>query len=696
MDTNLISLLNVLVEPPGDLIFHLVVCLALILLMGITLRNLKISQSGIQHKQTLIGCGVILFFQLLLFGLRPINLDYSFNASSFYPLIERLAATLTIPWLVWIFTDHKKHTIPIYLIVILSCTLIILAGVSIIVMPRLTQLANFNHFLLDLLWQFIALVLALSSLVLVVFNPPPQQSVIILILLLFTSGHTTQILLHANLQWNMSAIRFAQTLSLPWTLVLTQCFSQTKSKAYITNDEEAPIEIESLSKTKPALVNQLLKIGLTDTIDQKYQAIAQALSLSVIADICYLVRIQTEGEKIDILAGYDLIRETFLNPDTLSVEDLPHIMTAWQANQLIEALPSREKSRDAVTLAKLLHYHSVGNLFAYPLSLSDNSSVGGVIFLSPYTRKTWDIKIRHLMDEIKVSLGQVLFAPSDEIQASSSAQQVQQQIDLLVKEQQQLRQNLTEKETLIREKETIIQDQKARFQIEKIQTTASIDQLQSHIKELSSVVSAQKKNVDQMEQLKNEIRQLTNEKEQLKLTLRQANTTIKDLQTQTGQTGPIRLSLDSQIISLDSIAANIRLQVASQLKKKDIDLEINNPDGRLMIKTDPELLQTALLELITNAIKASAPGGTIRLDQKLSLEMGMLIIQVTDFGDGLSQVEQTALFSGQHDIIPGIGDVQTIRKAIRAIRVLNGKIWLKSKKASYTTFRFQIPVRIID
>ena len=93
---------------------------------------------------------------------------------------------------------------------------------------------------------------------------------------------------------------------------------------------------------------------------------------------------------------------------------------------------------------------------------------------------------------------------------------------------------------------------------------------------------------------------------------------------------------------------------------------------------------------------ASEPGGRISLEQLLSLEMGMLTVQVTDYGEGLTQTEQTALFSAQHETIPGIGSVPAIRNAIRAIRVLNGKIWLKSKKASYTTFRFQIPVRIID
>jgi sensor histidine kinase regulating citrate/malate metabolism len=62
----------------------------------------------------------------------------------------------------------------------------------------------------------------------------------------------------------------------------------------------------------------------------------------------------------------------------------------------------------------------------------------------------------------------------------------------------------------------------------------------------------------------------------------------------------------------------------------------------------------------------------------------------------LTQTEQATLFSADQQIVPGIGSVQSIRDAIRAIRLLNGKIWLRSKKGAFTTFRVQLPVRIID
>jgi signal transduction histidine kinase len=692
MGLNLSAFLLILTKPPADLIYHLVVSLAIILTGGIALYVRKESPKENQSHHTLIGCSILLLLQILIFGLRFINP----NNFPLFPLIERSAGILTVVWLIWTFAFDDKLTILTVFNIILSIALSIIVGVSLLINLNSEFILSLLLFIGDLLWQCIAIGFALIGILLAVMKRPHHWGVMILILILISLGHIFQILLHGKLQYTMGAVRLAHTLSLPWVLTLIQRCQKDQDRAPLVEIEKPDGMHEQPVDTKPALIDLLLKINITQSGEEKKQAIMRALSLSVVADVSYLIGIPEETDKLHIIAGYDLIREVDLKPDTLVREDLPQIMTAWQANQALVLSQTDSGSRDRNTLAMLLKYHEIGNLFAYPLGLADDPLVGGIIFLSPYTGKEWGERTRQLMDEIQATLSKVLFMPDPHEETWLALNQTQLQVDALSKQHERLRQALTEKESLINEKENIIKELKARYQIEKMETVSSQERMKARIIELTTQLSIQQNVLNQLEQLKTEIRQLTSEREQLNLALSRANTMVKDLQTQTGQTGPIRLSIDSQIISLDSIAANVRLRVATPLAQKNIDLEINNPDGRQMIKTDPELLQTALLELLTNAIIASQPGGTIRLDQKLSLEMGMLTIQVTDFGDGLTQTEQSDLFSGQHETIPGIGNVESIRAAIRAIRVLNGKIWLKSKKASYTTFRVQIPVRIID
>lgn len=750
MATTLSSLLNILAKPPGDLLYHLVVCLALMVTVGFTLINRENLQKGYHLKKFLIGFGVLLMLQLILLGLRSFNTEASIRTSNFYPLMERLLSTLTIIWLVWALFDAEQDYIPTDLYIILSFTLILLAVVSIFANPILVYLSIFNPLTMDLIWQYIAIVLVIIGLVLAFFTNPSQAKIMILILVLLASGHILQIFLAHEMRWYMGAVRLAQLVSLPLLFLFVKRASASYEQEQLSIDEleslftEIKVKIQqvydnllskfdsaksaSLSRvkaltqqtektngltehpeiesekgyaemtidTKPALVKQLLKISLAHTTEEKYQAIVQALSLSVVADICFLVKIPERTQKLHVITGYDLIRETFYKPDTLVRDDLPNIMSAWNAHEPLELSHDQSTARDMLTLSSLLKYHSAGNLFAYPLGLPEQLLVGGVIFLSPYTGKRWGVKVRQLMDEIEVTLARILSRPDPKEKARLAFNQVQVQMNALMDETVSLRTALAEKEAQVREKETTIKELKAKYQIEKMETVSSFERMKRKIAELTSQVSLGQGAGSQLEQLQIEIRQLTREQEQMRIALNRANGMIKELQTEAGQTGPIRLSLENQIISLDSIAANIRLRVGSQIQRKDLVLEIHNPDGRQMIKTDPELLQTALHELLINAIRASKPGGTIKLEQKLSLEMGMLIIQVTDYGEGLTQAEQTALFSAQHEAVPGIGDVQSIRNAIRAIRVLNGKLWLKSEKTSFTTFRFQIPVRIID
>lgn len=800
MATNLSTILNILAKPPGDLVFHLVVGLALIITGGYAIIKLGKTKEGSQQRSFLIGCGILILLQLGLFGFRANNTGTTFVAVNFFQFYERMTATLTILWLIWAFFDDEERILTTDLNLLLSFALIVLAVASVFVRPRVMYMDMFNPLLLDVIWQTIALVLITLGLLLAFFTKPLEYKTLVAILTVLGVGHFIQILLVAFTNWQMGAVRLAQMITMPalYTVVkplsgkvrqaqqrkatikpfiaqakaksmakkqtkaqsktqaitqakgqaTTEVKAQAKSKAKTRNKakvkfnpitrlqqlikgptttsdsstsdridylkqrlqpkprnthipnppEPSPAggNIEMTADTKPALVNSLLEISLSPTRDERYQAIVRALSLSVVSDICYLIEISESQDKLHVLTGYDLIREVPLKPDTLTTTDLPLIMDAWRAYQPIELSQNGSKVRDMRTLASLLNHHTAGNLFAYPLGLPDEPLAGGVIFLSPYTSKPWGEKIRQLMDEIHGTLTNVLYLPTHDEQRLQKENQKQLSIFTLEEEIERLRQGLADKDARIHENEITIKGLKAKYQIEKMEAISNLERMKSKIAELTAQVAHPGQHNAQKEQLLNEIRLLTDEREQLRLALSRANSMIAELRTESGQTGPIRLSLESQIISLDSIAANVRLRVATQIQQKNLVLEIHNPDGRQMIRTDPELLQTALHELLVNAIRASEAGGTVKLNQKLSLEMGMLIIQVTDFGEGLTQAEQADLFSAQHEDIPGIGDVQAIRNAIRAIRVLNGKIWLKSEKAAFTTFRFQIPVRIID
>ncbi len=688
------TIFSILTNSPGDLIYHLVVGFALILVMVFASIKVRHPLIGGRARHVLVGCGILLILQVILFSLT-ISVDPQRTASPLiYGLIERMVHALAVVWLIWTFNELGKRILSTSITGFISLALFLMCGISIGLTLLQAEFLQAVDEILLILWQSGTIILILSGMLLFLSQRPEQWGLAISMLTLLAMGYLLQHALGTPTVY-MGAVRMAEIISFPWLLTLVYRFSEKKVKEEKYEIRPEPSSKRPSANIKSDLINHLLKISLMETSDEKFNAVARALSLSVISDICYLIQLTDENQKVLVLAGYDLIREEELQKAVLKHDQLPRIMEAWGENQSLDLSYTSPDVQDAATFTSLLRYHRMGNLFAYPLQ-TDQTNHGGVVFLSPYTNKHQGNETRQLMDEIKETLTQVLFSQDPKKMLHNEINELVNNINTLKDQKRKIETALVEKETQITELHTLNKQLKAEYQKDKLQSVKQIDSLKENIQELIGKRPSQDEQLKQLEQANQRQRQLIDERDQLKAALSNANARIKELESQTGQTGPIRLSIDSQIISLDSIAANIRLQVNPLLQHNNLNLEIVNPDGRQMVKVDPGLVQAVLNGLLENAILASEQDEKIQINQKVSYETGMLILQVTDFGDGLTPDEQKDLFSADHDSIPGIGSVQSIRKAIQAIRVLNGKIWLRSKKGSFTTFRVQLPIRIID
>jgi signal transduction histidine kinase len=692
MEIDLSYLTNILTSPPGNLLYHLVISLSLLLLSGMVIPKLNLKQHKYQARQILTGCNILLVIQLVLFSASLVELSPPCTMA----LLESLAGTLTIIWLIWLFQEDDPKFFLTGVNIFLTLALLIIGMIILILVALQSALIPLDLNMMILSWQFGSLLLITLGIVFTAIKRPPQWTTAVCILIMLAAGHGLEIFLEDSLELKLGAVRLVQMLSLPWSIVILQRFAKSKPIQEAPPQNSVPMSREKRVDTKPILIEYLLRIPLQKTQQEKYNAVARALSMSVLSDICVLIKLDREVGKVKLLAGYDLIREAFIPPSSFPTNAFPRIIEAWGENQTLKLSHLYTEGKDIRTLTDIINYPYLGNLLAYPLPSNIEQLAGGIILLSPYTNKTWDDKTKTLLDEIKPTLSQVLFSPPFNEILEDNLNRAKSEIQQLMDEKEALETELLEKEMLIQQQETALNQWRAKYQIEKLETTNRMERLQKQIEQLNLEKEQKQPVSPSLEQMRAKIRQLTNERDQLKSELVKANAKIDSFKTEKGQTGPIRLSMGTTVVSLDSIMANIRLMIASQLTAKNIDLEIINRDGHQLIKTDPELTQTILFGLLDNAVKASNPGGKIQVSQELSLETGMLLVEVTDYGEGLTSEEQKSLFSAQPEMTPGIGSIESIRDAIRAIRALNGKIWLKSKKGLFTTFRVQLPVRIID
>ncbi len=120
------------------------------------------------------------------------------------------------------------------------------------------------------------------------------------------------------------------------------------------------------------------------------------------------------------------------------------------------------------------------------------------------------------------------------------------------------------------------------------------------------------------------------------------------------------------------------------------------PGPKLSVHADRDKIEQVIINLLTNAIKYSAPGTNIQISY--SQVNNMLQMSVKDEGMGISPEDSKKLFDRYYRInsshtknISGFGIGLYLSAEI--IKRHSGKIWVESEKSKGSTFHFSIPMQ---
>jgi signal transduction histidine kinase len=114
-----------------------------------------------------------------------------------------------------------------------------------------------------------------------------------------------------------------------------------------------------------------------------------------------------------------------------------------------------------------------------------------------------------------------------------------------------------------------------------------------------------------------------------------------------------RFELKCEFVDIPALVAECRDTVAPQARARHLHIEIALAPALPFVDADPRALKQILLNLLTNAVKFSVPGGTI--DVSVTLEQsGEMALAVRDTGIGIAAEDQKKVFErfGQvrHDV----------------------------------------------
>lgn len=126
-----------------------------------------------------------------------------------------------------------------------------------------------------------------------------------------------------------------------------------------------------------------------------------------------------------------------------------------------------------------------------------------------------------------------------------------------------------------------------------------------------------------------------------------------------------------------------------------IELQRDLPNEKLYVWIDKDKMNQVLDNLISNAIKYSPEGGTIRF--KAARQKGQLLITVSDQGPGIPNDKVDKVFDrfyradkARSRKLGGTGLGLAIAKEI--VESHHGSIWAKSKEGKGTTVLFTLPL----
>jgi signal transduction histidine kinase len=156
-----------------------------------------------------------------------------------------------------------------------------------------------------------------------------------------------------------------------------------------------------------------------------------------------------------------------------------------------------------------------------------------------------------------------------------------------------------------------------------------------------------------------------------------------------------RVHLKIEPVDLGDVVADAAGTFRAVLDKGEIALEIDVAEGIPRVAADRSRLGQVVTNLISNAIKYSPGGGTVRVEARV--EVGEVVLSVHDEGIGIGDEDQKGLFAKFYRVdssytreIGGTGLGLAICKSI--IELHGGRIWVDSVLGEGSTFAFSVPV----
>jgi len=706
MENFLQQIFAILTTPPGNLIYHLALAFATMAALQAVLAARRGNQF-IYTRRILFGLAVLLAGQLVLFILSGFSWQGLVNPHLLLPPLERVITAISLIWIIWLWSFPTPARFADVATGLLNLAVLVLYLFTLTAWNNQLNTPSFNASGLDWSWQIFSIFIAFAGILLLLFQRPAGWGFGFTMLLFSVIGATFH-LLWGDLHGDFAApVRLFQLCSYPLLPALAQHLHGVSIPEITSQETEQPDHKQW--RKDPRAINSWINLARQQDKNTRNESLTQAVAQTVMADLCYLLYSASNSDDIQIISGYDLLREEHLSVQLLEQDKLPALHGALQRGKPLRLDYESQNTPDFQTLEAATGLKKPGNLLLIPLNTQEKAR-WGLLVLSPYSNKTWDTEDQSFLMAIAESISQLLQQPEatptsiinlDNIKqeqektlSAGEDQHSAHQIENLISVQEDL-QSIIESLQIENDQlraalntETEVQpDQQENVQYFESELQLALEEVArlqnalagANMKILS--LEIQNRNSSQgssdhkevAASIVQEIRQpmasivgytdlLMTESagilgelqrkflERIKSSIERMNTLLGDL-IRISNSADEETQYQPQVVDATEVVDNALSETSSQLREKNITLRVDLPDSLPVIRADPDALQQIVIHLLQNAGAASPPEGTVDLRLRLHKDDNnspYLLLQVTDSGGGIATEDLPRVFSRQY------------------------------------------------
>jgi len=397
METPFQSILNLLIESPGNIVYHLVLAFAIISSLQAALISRR-SKTSTNTNRLALGLGMLLLGQAILYIFSGLAWQNMIDGWIFLPSLDRAIILFNLVWLIWIWSFPSPARLGDLVTGFLNLGIVILFLFSSASWGQQNSFQHFNHTWIDQMWTAAGLILALTGMAILLFSRPAGWEFGLGMFSLILAGTIAHLLLAPADQDFSSYIRLGELAAFPLLPTLLYRLNQPSlstetASLSIGNASSPPVPFPRTQERRrfsadPRTLQAWLSLASTQDPGEVLPGVAKALAHTMLSDICFIIS-ETPPDLVTLLAGYDLIQEESLPDISLDQKKLPALSTALKYGKTLAIVTNDAQSPDLVELNAALGLKEQGSLLYIPLFTSGNPN-GGILFLSPYSNRQWN------------------------------------------------------------------------------------------------------------------------------------------------------------------------------------------------------------------------------------------------------------------------------------------------------------------